>query len=401
MSDHNPESLIIIEAKRILVEAGAAVLENKAVLVDGETILAVDTPDNLMNMSGGAIPRISLGDVTLLPGMIDCHVHLGYEEAQDRGSLIEGSAQEATLAALMLHNARKLLRIGVTTIRELGSSGHLGSTVRTVISKGWSPGPRILAANSPLTTTGGHAWFLGGECDSVDEITKAVRNHHKSGADLVKIMVTGGGLTSGSVPWRAQFSQQEVDAAVKEASRLGLPVAAHVHGTEGIAIAVKSGVTTLEHCTWMGEGGKIGTRLDTDVLQEIIDRAIFVCPTASSRWGTMDHERRDSKIRTVAIMHEAGVRLIAGTDAGIEHVPHDSYVQGLQWLRRCGMSTLEVLTAATSDAAESCGIADITGTLTTGKVADMVAVTGDPRKELEVLSKPVCCATVKLIMQAT
>ena len=389
MSGYNPESLIIVEAKRILFEAEAAVLENSAVLVDGETILAVDTPDKLMNMSDRSIPRIRLGDLTLLPGMIDCHVHLGYEEAQDRRSLMEGSTQQALLTALMLYNARKLLRAGVTTIRELGSSGQLGSTVRAVISKGWSPGPRVLAANEPLTTTGGHAWFLGGECDSVEEIRKAVRNRHKSGADLVKIMVTGGGLTSGSVPWRAQFSQQEVDTAVEEASRLGMPVAAHVHGTEGIAIAVNSGVTTIEHCTWMGEGGRIGNHIDTDVLQEIVDRGIFVCPTASSRWGTMDSERRDSKIRTVAIMHEAGVRLIAGTDAGIEHVPYDSYAQGLSWLQRCGMSTLDVLAAATSNAAESCGIANITGTIAVGKSADMIAVTGDPRVDLEVLSKPV------------
>ena len=387
MSDHNPESLIIVEAKRILVEAGAAVLENSALLVEGETILAVDTPDRLMNMSGRVIPRIRLGDLTLLPGMIDCHVHLGYEEAQDRRSPMEGSTQEAFLTALMLYNARKLLRAGVTTIRELGSSRQLGSTVRDVISKGWSPGPRVLSANEPLTTTGGHAWFLGGEYDSIDEIRKAVRNHHKSGADLIKIMVTGGGLTSGSVPWRAQFSQQEVDSVVEEASRLGMPVAAHVHGSEGIAIAVKSGVTTLEHCTWMGEGGRIGNRVDTDVLQEIVDRGIFVCPTASSRWGMMDSERRDSKIRTVAIMHEAGVHLIAGTDAGIEHVPHDSYAQGLHWLQQCGMPTLEVLAAATSNAAHACGIS--AGTLAVGKFADMIAVTGDPRKDLEVLAKPV------------
>lgn len=388
MSIQNGEFAILVEAKRVLVEAGIPLIDDGAVLVADERILGVGTPSELMRISDRTVKRINLGDVTLLPGMIDSHVHLGYEPAQDHGFMMNGVIEEPKLLALMLYNAGKLVRAGVTTIRELGSKGNLGSVARDVISNGWAPGPRVLASNEPLTTTGGHAWFLGGECDSIDELRKAVRNHHKIRSDMIKIMVTGGGLTSGSVPWRAQFSPQEVDAVVMEASRLGMPIAAHVHGTEGIAIATKAGVTTLEHCTWMGEDGVIGHQIDSEILQEIVDRGIFVCPTASSRWEMMEPERRASKIQTVARMHQAGVRIIAGTDAGIEHVPYENYVKGLEWLHQCGLSNQEVIASATSLAAEACGIANITGTLSVGKSADMFAVKGNPLENIGVLSEP-------------
>lgn len=388
MSTSDEQIPVAVRATRVLIDAHKPVLDNGAVLVQGQHIVAVGNAEEVTGLWDGPIRRLDLGDVTLLPGMIDCHVHLGYESVQSRAHAMSTSVAEPELVALMLYNAGQLLHYGVTTIRELGSLGRLGSVVRDIIARGWAKGPRVLAANEPLTTSGGHAWFLGGECDSAEEINKAVRNHHKLGADLIKMMVTGGGLTSGSVPWRAQFSAEEVDLAVREATRLGMPVAAHVHGTEGIAIAARSGITTLEHCTWMGEGGKIGHDVDPEILQEIVTRDIFVCPTASSRWEMMESKRRAAKIETVARMHEAGIRLIAGTDAGIEHVPHSDYAQGLEWLHRCGLSTQEVIASATTLAAEACGVADIAGSLEVGKSADMIAVRGNPLKSLDVLKEP-------------
>lgn len=388
MSTTGRETTTVVTARRILLDAYGPAIQSGGVLVSGETIIAVGTQSEMKDLSGDHTKHIDLGDVTLLPGLIDCHVHLGYDTVQSRALLMQDALDELQLATLMLHNARKLLKAGVTTIRELGSKKSLGSLIRDTIIKGWAPGPRVLAANEPITTTGGHAWFLGGECDSADEIKKSVRNHKKSNSDLIKIMVTGGGLTLGSMPWRAQFSLEEIQTAVAEASRLGMPVAAHVHGTDGITIATRAGVSTLEHCTWMGPGGEIGREFDEGILDEIVERGIFVCPTASSRWSTMNHERLVSKIKTVSMMHKAGVRLIAGTDAGIEHVPHENYAQGLLWLKECGLSNEEILNSATLLAAEACGISEVTGSLTVGKSADMIAVEGDPRSNLECLSQP-------------
>lgn len=389
MTAEDQEATTLVTARQVLVDVHSTAIQNGGVLVSGEKIIAVGKETNISNLIDKDAKRLDLGNLTLLPGMIDCHVHLSYDTVQSRSQLIENSLSEALLTTLMLYNARKLLTVGVTTIRELGSKKSLGSLVRDTILKGWASGPRILAANEPITTTGGHAWFLGGECDSADEIRKSVRAHQKSTSDIVKIMVTGGGLTTGSMPWLPQFSLEEVQIAVTEATRLGMPVAAHVHGTDGIAIAARAGVKTLEHCTWMGPGGEIGQNLDEGIVDEIVKRGIFVCPTASSRWATMNHKRLSSKINTVSVMHKAGVRLIAGTDAGIEHVPHENYGQGLLWLRECGLSNEEVIASATSVAAEACGLGEITGSLVVGKSADMIAVRADPRSNLETLNQPV------------
>lgn len=388
MSTANNEATALVVARRILLDAHTPAIQRGGVLLSEDKIIAVGKESEMRDLAGNNTKLLDLGNVTLLPGLIDCHVHLGYDTVQSRSLLMQNALDDLRLTTLMLYNASKLLKAGVTTIRELGSKKSLGSLIRDTILKGWALGPRILAANEPITTTGGHAWFLGGECDSTDEIKKSVRSHKKSTSDLIKIMVTGGGLTLGSMPWRAQFSLEEVQTAVTEASRLGMPVAAHVHGTDGITIATRAGVTTLEHCTWMGPGGEIGRDFDEGILDEIVERRIFVCPTASSRWSTMNPERLASKINTVSTMHKAGVRLIAGTDAGIEHVPHENYGQGLLWLRECGLSNEEIIASATSLAAEACGIDAITGSISVGKSADMIAVEGDPLSNLECLSRP-------------
>ena len=242
-----------------------------------------------------------------------------------------------------------------------------------------------MIANEPITTTGGHCWFMGGEADGHDEIRRAVRERHKAGADVVKVMSTGGFMTAGSAPWHAQFASAELQTLVDEARRVEMPVAAHAHGTPGIANAVAAGVTTIEHCSWVAADGIPGEGYDEDIVGAIVDKSIRVCVTANARFGSRDPVRREGARRRIVRMHAAGVRFIAGTDSGINNVRHYEYAGGLLALADCGLTPAEVLAAATTEAAAACGLARSKGAIAPGMDADLIAVDGNPLDDLAVL----------------
>jgi imidazolonepropionase-like amidohydrolase len=188
------------------------------------------------------------------------------------------AASDHQLLVEMLRNARRLLAAGVTTARELGARGLLDLVVQEAIEEGKAPGPRLLVSNQPITVTGGHCWFMGCERDDHDGLRRAVREHHKAGAQVIKVMATGGFMTAGSAPWHAQFGPDELRVIVEEARRLGKRVAAHAHGLTGIRNSVAAGVDTIEHCSWAAETGE---NFDEEVAAAIVDKGIFVCPTAN------------------------------------------------------------------------------------------------------------------------
>jgi imidazolonepropionase-like amidohydrolase len=222
-----------------------------------------------------------------------------------------------------------------------------------------------------------------------------VREHSQAGATLIKVMATGGFLTQGSTPWDAQFDGEDVLVLVEEAARRDRLVAAHAHGLAGIRNAVQAGVHTIEHCSWAAPDR---VDYDDDVVAEIADRGIFVCPTTNCR--TMETTRLGvtsvpvpeelitGRLDRLARMRRAGVRLVAGTDAGVNHVPHGAYAGGLEALAASGMPVLEVIECATSRAAEACGVAKLTGSLEPGKEADLVAVGGDATSDISLLGHP-------------
>ena len=177
----------------------------------------------------------------------------------------------------MLRSARELLGVGVTTARDLGGRGYLPVLVRDAIAADLARGPRLVVSGSPVTVTGGHCWFMGGEADSDDDLRRLVRTHHKHGTDLIKVMSTGGFMTSGSAPWYAQFSTAQLAVIVEEAARVDKPVAAHAHGIEGIQRAVDAGVSTLEHCSFVTETNE--RQFSEPLAAQIADRGIVVCPT--------------------------------------------------------------------------------------------------------------------------
>jgi len=382
----------LLTADRVITGARGEVIEGGAVLVDGSRILAVGPAAELRSRpeAAGASVR-GLPGHSLLPGLIDCHVHLGFDASEAPVEHMMAASDQQLLAE-MLSNARRLLAAGVTSARELGARGLLDLVVQEAIEGGRAAGPRLVVSNQPITITRGHCWFMGCERDDRGGLRRAVREHHQAGAQVIKIMATGGFMTAGPGPWDAQFGPDDLRVVVEEARRLGLRVAAHAHGLTGIRNSVAAGVDTVEHCSWAAE---TGDNFDEEVVAAIVDKGIFVCPTANvhalrprpgRRVSLGGHpvppdllERRRERLGR---MRKMGVRLVAGTDAGINLVPHGAYADGLRALAASGMPAGEVIECATSRAAQACGLDAVTGTLAPGKDADLLAVPGNPVMDL-------------------
>ncbi len=372
-------------ADALLPAASAEVVHQGGVLIDGGQIVAAGPSGALRSVGPGA-EVVDLGAVTLLPGLIDAHVHLGFDGGPDPAARMRAES-DAEQLILMRSSARQLLHAGVTTVRDLGARAFLDIAVRDAIARGTEDGPRLVTAGRPLTPAGGHCWFMGGECGSAGELRRMVRLHHLRGADLIKVMATGGFLTTGSAPWSAQFTAAELSAVTREAHRLGMRVAAHAHGTEGIARAVAAGADTIEHCSFAGPDGEFGSDFDPALAEEIAVAGIFVCPTINVTAPVMRERHGPVLEGVIRGLHRRGVPLIAGTDAGTENCPHGAYACGLEALAEAGLPAREVLEAATLRAARALGVEDRTGSIAPGKDADLIAIRGDPLRDVSALHR--------------
>lgn len=378
----------------LLINAGCMLLgpvnehiPDAAVLITGDRIVAVGHREDVERQATRDHQTLSFPDAAVLPGLIDCHVHLSFDAGSDPVASLRAS-DDATLLDDMTGRARTLLGSGVTTVRDLGDRGGLALRLRDEIAAGRRTGPRIMAAGPPVTSRKGHCWFLGGEVHGEEEIRKAVRHSARQGADVIKLMATGGGLTRGGPAiWEPQFTREELAAAVEEARIAGLPVAAHAHGTAGIAAAITAGVDTIEHCTWMTVDG--GVDLREDLVAEIVARGIRVCPATHPNWQSFAErvgpERAREAFSPARRMAEQGVRLIAGTDAGIPRSGFGGLASSLEFLEHIGLSRAEVIASATVEAADALGLAHDTGRLSPGFRADLVVVGGNPLDDLKAL----------------
>lgn len=328
------------------------------------------------------LPRTDYPDSTIMPGLIDSHVHLGFDGGPAPAARMRAETDEQQLI-LMLRSARELLGVGVTTARDLGGRRYLSVAVRDAIASGLARGPRMLVAASPVTVTGGHCWFMGGEADGPDDLRRQVRTHHKHGADLIKVMSTGGFMTTGSAPWYAQFTAAELTVIVEEARRVGKPVAAHAHGLEGIRRAVEAGVSTLEHCSFVTETNE--RRFDEALAARIAEQGIVVCPTINVNAPYVAELTGITVGEHLMAMHDMGVPIIAGTDAGVDNTPHHQYAGGLEYLVKLGFRPADVIAMATTEAASALGVGATTGRLAPGYDADLIVVHGDPLTDISAL----------------
>ena len=361
---------------------GSALIPDPVVLIKGPTILDVG--------SGVAIPdgvrMTDLGGATLLPGLVDTHVHLAFDTSADVVGHLARQADDEVVDA-MAAAARTALRGGVTTVRDLGDRGYLSLGLR-----GRADLPHILAAGPPVTTPDGHCHFLGGAtAPTATGVRAAVRERAERGVDVIKIMASGGNLTPGSRQEAGQFPAGVLRAAVDEAHRLGLPVTAHAHATSAIADSVAAGVDGLEHASfWAADG----TDSPAELIQLIADRQVVVGATIGMMPVPGLAPPPEVMIRVPAMtanlrrLYEAGAVMVAGTDAGIAPIkPHDVVRYSPAVLVQLGMSPAQALRVITSGAAAVCGVGNRKGRIAAGYDADILAVGGDPLSELDALHR--------------
>ncbi|MGW3056451.1 amidohydrolase family protein [Streptomyces goshikiensis] len=375
---------MLITAGRILT--GNADLTDGAVLVRDGIIAAVGPRPDIEAQTSSGETRQDFPDSTLLPGLIDAHVHLVFDAGADPVATMQEASDEDLLEG-MRKRADQLLATGVTTVRDLGDRGGLGLRLAREITAGAATGPRIIGAGAPVTPPGGHCWFLGGEVSNADEARTLVRRNTADGAKVIKVMAGGGGLTKGGAPsWKSQFGAEELAVVVEEAHQAGLKVAAHAHGTDAITDAVTAGVDTIEHCTWMTEDG---FDLREDVLTQIVEKGIYVCPAVSPHWRMLPRffgeEKAAAMFALVQRMAESGARLIAGTDAGVQRAGFDGIVGALSFYEHLGVSRDRILAMATAEAAAALGVGDQTGRIAPGHSADLLLVDGNPLEDLSAL----------------
>lgn len=374
--------MIVYKADRLLRMDPVAILDRVAVLVENRMIVWVGSQSDWdYHQARDHAEVVDLGDRTLMPGLIDAHVHLAFDGGPDPTARLVAETDTQTVP-LMIHNARMQLSTGVTTLRDLGARGYTDVVVRDAFASGTLQGPRLLTAGAPITSTGGHCWYLGGEADSLDEVRKLVRQHHKSRVDHIKVMSTGGFMTLGSAPWFAQFTSQALRVIVEEAHRVGKRVAAHCHGTEGIRRALEAGVDTLEHCSFVEPDGTMG--YDDHLGARIAEQGAYVSPTINVLLKALNIDFFNERMRRLL---QAGAKIITSTDAGIDHVPHFAFPQSLPLYAEFGMSNADILRAATLTAAEALGIDHVTGNVVEGREADMIAVDGNPLERIDDVAK--------------
>ena len=357
-----------------------------AVRVEDGRIAAVGLRAALL---AGSTER-NLAGTTLVPGLIDAHVHLCLNP-EIRNAAAQGQETDDELRAAMAARCAAMVRAGITTARDLGGGRWLELEIRDRIGDGELIGPRLLCSGQPITSIKGHCHFWGGEAADLDAAMVVLARQVEKGADLIKVMATGGNLTVGTDPAAAQFPVEVLVAIVSEARRRGLHVAAHCHGTPGIRAAAAAAVTTIEHCSWVGPAGW-GVDYDAEVAADIAARGIWVSPTINAGWkrniGRADFEARVRE--NYQRMAAAGVRLIASTDAGIPNVWHHHLPQALPVFSHFArLSPLATLRAATAHCAEAIGLGAVTGRVAVGFAADLLFVEGDPLADLDALARPV------------
>ena len=391
--------LTVIEAGRLVDGTGAEPIEAARMILEGERIREVG-PAGRVGVPSGEVERIDFSEYTIMPGLLDGHVHLVFSA---RPTALPDILSEDNPRILLraVHNAQLALRVGVTTVRDCGGRDLMPLKLRDAIAAGVLPGPRILAAGPAITVTGGHCYFFNGEVDSVDGIRHLARKLAKDGVDFFKVMSTGGRMTPNTNVTAAQFTVEELTALVQEARRMNRKTTAHGHGTAGIRNAVAAGIDCIEHCTWVSEHDDTVVDYDPAVADQMARQGTYLSPTISPARvldTVSDEHLTEARRRTRAMrpkireaqrdMLARGVKVIGSTDAGVANVPLDSMPGELEAaVEELGLTPMQAITAATYTGAQAFDRADDFGSLRAGLRADFLVVDGDPTKDISDVRK--------------
>lgn len=396
----------ILHCGRLINTKNGTVSQSVSVIIDKNKI--TDVREGYIK--GTAADKvIDLKNKTVMPGLMDMHVHLESETSPTQ-YIDRFTKNDADIAFKSVGYAQTTLMIGFTTVRDLGGSG-VNIALRNAIAQGLVPGPRVYTAGKSIATTGGHADptngyrknLMGdpgpdaGVANGADECRKAIRQRYKEGSDLIKITASGGVLSVAKSGENPQFTEEELKAIIETAKDYGFKVAAHCHGAEAMKRAVRAGVNSIEH----------GTLMDDETMELMKSHGTYLVPTVIAGISVADSAKKPgyypdiitpkalaigSKIQnTFARAYKAGVKIAFGTDAGV--YMHGKNFKEFQYMTEAGMPAMEAIRAATINAADLLGVSDLLGVIEKGKLADIVAVEGDPLQNIEMMGK------VKFVMK--
>lgn len=388
------DDLKVIHAGQFLDVAEGRLLSDQVIIVRNNIIEAIGD-EGRINIPAGAI-EVDLSDSTVLPGLIDAHVHLTSDASVNGYDSLSRSAIRNALYGA--HSAGLTLRAGFTTVRNVGADAFGDVALRDTIGAGEIAGPRMVVAGQSLGITGGHCdsnllppeydFTAGAVADGPWAVRQKVRENNKYSADLIKFCATGGVMSKGTNPGAQQFTQEEMDAIVDEAHALGMKVAAHAHGTEGIKAAIRAGVDSVEHASILDdEAIQLALEYNTTLVMDIYvsDYILETGAEVGMLEESLQKEREVGSVQRESFRraHAAGVNIVFGSDAGV--YPHG--INGRQFAKMVefGMTPMEAIQAATIKAAELLGLEAEVGALNEGTIADLIAVEGNPLENVALL----------------
>ncbi|MFC6441578.1 amidohydrolase family protein [Bowmanella sp. JS7-9] len=396
----NAYAATLIHAGKLIDATNNQVQSGMTIVIEGNQIISVESG---FKKASDQDTIIDLRDATVMPGLMDMHVHISSQNNGQASYMERFTLNEADYALKGVMYAEKTLLAGFTTIRNLGDGYNETVALRNAINKGMIDGPRIYTAAKSIATTGGHADPTNGQSrrfeadpgpkqgvvNGVDEARKAVRQRYKDGADLIKITATGGVLSVAKSGQNPQFMQDEVEAIVATAKDYGMTVAVHAHGTEGMQRAIKAGVDSIEH----------GTYMDADTIKLMKKHGTYYVPTIMAGAWVAEKAKIDGFFpelvrpkaarigpliqETFARAYKAGVKIAFGTDSGVS--AHGDNAEEFALMVEAGMPAIEAIRSATYHAAKLLKVDDQLGTIEKGKLADLIAVAGDPLADIKTM----------------
>ena len=377
---------ILFRNGRIITGTGE-VIEKGAVAIDGKIITFVGPARGLLPSKKDTV--FDLSGKTVLPGLIDCHVHLCLDGNPDPlGPLSQDSLPTTTLKTAL--HALLTLEAGVTTVRDLGGKDYVDIAIRDGIEARLLQGPRMLCGGKVICMTGGQGWQFGREANGADSVREGVREQLKAGANVIKLMATGGIITKGNDPGAAQLTLEELRAGVEEARKAGRRTASHAQGGEGIKNALLAGIDSIEH----------GVFLDEEAIQLMSERRAYLVPTLSAPYHIQragvkggipayivekSNAVMKSHLQSIRKAYKAKIPIAMGTDAGTPFNRHGENPKEMELLVKVGFSPMEAIVAATKTASEVLGLEKLIGTIEKGKLADLIVVKGNPLEDIGLL----------------